>query len=326
MNREQGFGLRFLVRREDAGRLLGFLRPRIVEAHGSQLSLLFNGGHVTVDGRLARPEDTIVAGSEVELFLPDHNEQPVATNWQVLWGNDELLAVFKPHMLPVSRTTRNLYNTLISLVRRETPYEDARLLHRLDTETAGVILLAKNRAADQKWKPRLDQLIVRKIYHAWVTGRPDWQERLYECFLSEKPGSLIRSQVYVVPTNESKLYLKPRYSKTAFRVLYSESGRALVECELYTGRKHQIRAQLASLGHPLIGDKLYAHDGHFYLKRIDHGLTQADYESLGAEHHLLEAVQCVINPEGKEVIINSKPTNESESPEQPFKKVCLLSS
>lgn len=171
LSREMGFGLRFLVRREDAGSLLDFLCPRIVEAHGSQLSLLFDSGHVIVDGRLARPEDTIVAGSEVELFLPDHSEQPVATTWQVLWQNDELLAVFKPHMLPVSRTTRNLYNTLISLVRRETPYKDARLLHRLDTETAGVILLAKNRVADQKWKPRLDQLIVRKIYHAWVTGR-----------------------------------------------------------------------------------------------------------------------------------------------------------
>lgn len=322
----QSFSLKFLVREEDGGNLPDFLRRRIIEAHASQLSALFDSGYVTLDGHRAGQESTIVAGNEVELCLPDHYEEPVATNWQLLWENDELLAVYKPHLLPVSRTTRNLYNTLISLVRRETPFYDARLLHRLDTETAGVILLAKSKAADQKWKPRLDQLIVRKIYHAWVAGMPDWQEKLFECYLSERFGSVIRSQMYVVDSDQSGAFLKPRYSKTAFRVLCSESGTALVECELFTGRKHQIRAQLASLGHPLIGDKLYGHDGYFYLKRIEQGLSCTDFNALGAQHHLLEAVQCVINVEGEEIAISSKSPNEFEPLIQPLLKGCMANS
>jgi len=323
---QQSFSLKFLVREEDGGNLSDFLRRCIIEAHASQLSSLFDRGYVTIDGHRAGQESPIVVGSEVELCLPDHYEEPVATNWQVLWENDELLAVYKPHLLPVSRTTRNLYNTLISLVRRETPFYDARLLHRLDAETAGVILLAKNRAADKKWKPRLDQLIVRKVYHAWVAGIPGWQEKLFECYLSERSGSVIRSQMYVVDSDEPGAFLKPRYSKTAFRVLCSESGRALVECELFTGRKHQIRAQLASLGHPLIGDKLYGHDGYFYLKRIEQGLSCTDFNVLGAEHHLLEAVQCMINLEGEEVAISSISPNGLELPIQPLLRGCLASS
>ena len=200
-------------------------------------------------------------------------------------------------MLPVSRTTRNLYQTLISLVRRETPFVNAQLLHRLDTETAGVILLAKDSAADKKWKKQLEQLIVRKVYHAWVTGLPEWNQFTVECELSEKQGSEIRSQMYVVDPQERECYLKPKVSKTAFRVLQRQTDRALIECELFTGKKHQIRVQLAHLGHPIIGDKIYSHDGRFYVKRLAQPLTDDDFAILGAPHHLLESKVVELNTE-----------------------------
>nr|WP_232846433.1 RNA pseudouridine synthase [Amphritea pacifica] len=213
------------------------------------------------------------------------------------------MAVYKPHLLPVSRTTRNLYNTLISLVRRQTPYYDARLLHRLDSETAGVILLAKHASADRQWKPRLDQLIIEKVYHAWVTGIPLWQSKTLVCELSERADSAIRSQVYVVDGSDRKHFVKPRHSKTAFRVLYSEAGNALIECRLYTGRKHQIRAQLSYLGHPVVGDKIYGHRGYFYLKRIEEGLDATDFRVLGSRYHRLQAVELTLNIDGERVPI-----------------------
>ncbi|RRD00679.1 pseudouridine synthase [Amphritea balenae] len=303
--KQQGFSLRFSVRAGEGSVIGDFLSAQLVEAHVQQLPLLFDAGCICIDGEIVGPEALAVQGSVVGLRLPEHWEESVDTRWRLLWQNAELLAVYKPHLLPVSRTTRNLYNTLISLVRRETAFSDARLLHRLDTETAGVVLLAKNKQADQKWKPRLDQLMKKKIYHAWVSGTAAWQDKVYECELSEKTGSLIRSQMYVVSANEPDLYPKPRYCKTAFSVLKLEPGRSLIRCELFTGRKHQIRAQLASLGLPVIGDKLYSHDGYYYLKRIEQGLNTDDYVHLGAEHHLLEAVRCVISPEGKEIVISS---------------------
>jgi 23S rRNA pseudouridine1911/1915/1917 synthase len=66
---------------------------------------------------------------------------------------------------------------------------------------------------------------------------------------------------------------------------------SLIECELFTGRKHQIRAQLAYLGHPIVGDKIYSNGGEFYLKRLDKTLCEADHERLLTPHHLLHAYE-----------------------------------
>ncbi|MFT6351450.1 MAG: RluA family pseudouridine synthase [Neptuniibacter pectenicola] len=282
--------------------LTQFLAARLVDAHHVRLPTLFSQGFILVDGQTARSEQGVSLGQTVKVYLPGHQEAAVDTRWRRVWENEELLALYKPHLLPVSRTTRNLYHTLISLVRRETPYTECQLLHRLDTETAGLIVLAKDKAADRKWKPLLNQLMVEKIYYAWVSGEPEWAHKEYACELSEKKGSLIRSQVYVVEPQASALFLKPKYSKTAFSVVQREPGRALIECQLFTGRKHQIRAQLAHLGHPLLGDKIYAHQGWYYLQRLERALSEQDYQRLTSRYQRLEAVKLVLSlPERVEI-------------------------
>lgn len=281
-----------------------YLAARLVERDRARLSTLFHQGNVLCNDQLAAPNRRLNTGDELRITLPEHQESDVNTSWALLWSNEELMAVYKPHMLPVSRTTRNLYNTLISVLRRETPYADARLLHRLDTETSGIVLIAKDSAADKKWKPKLDQLITRKLYQAWVNGIPEWDCKVCECLLSEKVGSPIRSQMHVVDPLQPELYPKPKHSKTRFRRLKRDGDRALIECELFTGRKHQIRTHLAELGHPIIGDKIYSNAGAFYLARLEKALTDEDYAILGADHHLLSAVTVVLNIDGHEITIN----------------------
>ncbi|RTE65732.1 RNA pseudouridine synthase [Amphritea opalescens] len=284
-----------------------FLQDRLANGDIDRLPQLCAEGHVYADEYRMGLDDGLNNVSELRVMLPYHQEEPVDDRWLLLWQNRELMAVFKPHNLPVSRTTRNLYNTLISLVRRQTPYCDARLLHRLDSETSGVILLAKDADADRRWKPRLNELIEKKLYQAWVEGVPSWSSKRMECRLSERLGSAIRSQVYVIDetdVSDHHCFLKPRLSQTLFRVLGIQAGRALLECQLITGRKHQIRAQLSDLGHPVVGDKIYAHEGRFYLKRIEQGLDQEDLSVLGAEHHLLQAVALTLNVDGDEVQIS----------------------
>lgn len=282
-----------------------FLRHRLVDAHGAQLADLFSSHRILIDNQPASLNQALDAGQKVTVFLPEHQEEVVDTRWKLLWENTELLALYKPHLLPVSRTTRNLYHTLISLVRRETVYDQCQLLHRLDTETAGVILLAKDRAADRKWKPKLNQLMLKKIYHAWVSGEPSWDVHRFECELSEKEGSLIRSQVYVVEPDSADLFKKPKYSKTIFTVLQRKAGYTLIECELCTGRKHQIRAQLAYLGHPILGDKIYAHQGRYYLQRLTEGLSALDYQCLSSPYQRLEAVKVVLSLPDEKVEITT---------------------
>jgi 23S rRNA pseudouridine1911/1915/1917 synthase len=249
---------------------------------------------LTIDQQRAEQNSLVSAGQTISINLPQHFEQQVALDWQIIWENDEILAVYKPAPLAVSRTTRNLYDTLIGLIRRQTPYYSAQLLHRLDIETSGLILIAKNKASDIKHKKNLKQLIEIKTYHAIVKGVPQWSEFTTENELAERLDSDIRCKMYVVdPLQDRAIYKKPKQSKTHFKLLKTQAGYSLIECQLFTGRKHQIRAQLAHLNLPIVGDKIYSHNGDFFLKRLAHeiGLKDQDYQILGAKNHLLRAVR-----------------------------------
>jgi 23S rRNA pseudouridine1911/1915/1917 synthase len=252
------------------------------------MSLLLQGG-ITIDGQVISDNLVMLEGQSIAYTVPDYKEGEVDTRWQLLWQNGEIAAVHKPSNLPVSRTTRNVYNTLIQILRRESPWPDAHLLHRLDLETSGIILIGQNKASASKHQPNLPHLIQRKIYHAIVKGSPSWDQLDYQCDLNTSKDSPIRCQMHKVE--------KGKTSQTKFTVLKSNGQYSIVECELMTGRKHQIRAHLSILGHPIVGDKIYSNQGDFYLKRLKDETTQADEDALITPHHLLHAYQVHINPD-----------------------------
>ncbi len=277
-----------------------------VEHYGFEQALESGWIEVTAQGKaIELHADSLLAiGQQWRFWLPDHQEGPVSSRWQTLWQNHEVMAVHKPANLPVSRTTRNLFDTLIGRVRRESPYDDAHLLHRLDAETSGITLLALESHYDRKWKKKLDRLMTSKRYLALVDGVPSWQQQELECWLAERGDSAIRSRVHCIagqadqPPDRAQ-WIKPKWARTSFTVLASSNGQSLIECRLYSGRRHQIRTQLAWLGHPIVGDKIYSHDGAFYLQRLERDLGDADYQTLGANHHLLHAWQLQLNLYGE---------------------------
>ena len=275
--------------------LLACLLPAIPYLQPEQWQALLLGvlGDIKVDGDIVREDVLLLVNQNVSYTINDYQEAEVDKSWSLVWSNDEIAAIHKPANLPVNRTTRNVYNTLIQLLRRESPWPDAHLLHRLDLETSGLILIAQNNAVARQYQSKLAHLIKRKIYRAVVIGKPDWEVKDFTCDLGtldeNQGGSAIRSQMHVVPTGEGK------ESRTLFKVLATNVkdgvNYSLIECELFTGRKHQIRAQLAYLGHPIVGDKIYSNDGEYYLKRLNKTLTEADHKKLLTPHHLLHAYE-----------------------------------
>ena len=289
-----------MIGEQDVGLTLIQAAPKwIPYLERQQWQSLLQQGLVLLDGIPANEQDCLQLGQRVDYQVPEYKEAPVDCRWRMLWQNDELMAVFKPANLPVSRTTRNVYNTLIQLVRRQSPWPDAHLLHRLDLETAGILLLAKNKAYAQKWQPRLSELLHKKLYHALVYGQPQWQQLDYQCSLSTRADSDIRCKMYVCQTGEkNENVTRAKDSQTKFQLLEQGRGYALVQCELITGRKHQLRAQLSALGHSIVGDKIYANEGEYYLKRLQDKLTFQDEKRLLSPHHLLIAKQVQLNIEG----------------------------
>nr|WP_159063837.1 RluA family pseudouridine synthase [Thaumasiovibrio occultus] len=292
---------------EQRGSLRSYLE-RQFPFHAIDWAALLGAQCLRLDGQIALDLDSTLENiNHISIDFPAYQEKPVPIEWRLIAEFDDIIAVYKPAGLPVSRTTRNIRDTLVQLVKSRWP--DAHLLHRLDQDTAGIILLGKTQSAAAYWQPRLNELLIEKHYQALVYGQPDWNNYACDKPLNTRKTSgsdhEIRSKMHVCADGE-----KGKACRTVFAVQQRFEEVSLINCHLFTGRKHQIRAHLAHLGHAIVGDKMYSHDGLFYFKQLDDTLSADDLRTLKAPHHLLIASKVVLAIQGERVTL----TCEHDSP------------
>ncbi len=238
-------------------------------------------GRILLNGDIVLPEHIVTSGDTLS-YQPGHIDEPeVPTDIEIIDSTPEFLLSGKPAGTPVSRTGIIVTNTYINILRRNFSNQDIHLMHRLDRETSGIILCALSRDICRKHQQHLGQIMSGKYYLAIVRGILDAKDQMIDLPLGKDPKSDIRSKVAVVPTG------KP--SRSIIQTVASSAETSLVLVQLVTGRKHQIRCHLAHLGHPVIGDKIYDHNGKYYLKRLEQELNEDDFRKLGARNHTLHA-------------------------------------
>lgn len=265
----------------DSGRnLLELLISRFPYHGEDQWRQLIALGQVSINGQAGTPTLQVARGDLLEYRATGFTEPDVPTFFEPVLETADLLLVGKAAGTPVARTGLIVRNTLVNLLRRHYG-EDIHPLHRLDRETGGLILCARSREACRRWQNCRPPLITGKYYLAVVEGRMPPGRHLTDQALATRPDSPVRCRMW--PDDHGKP------CRTIFHTIAAAAGASLVLAELITGRRHQIRAHLAHLGHPVIGDKIYSQEGRFFLKRVAGALSTDDFGELGATCHTLHA-------------------------------------
>jgi len=210
-----------------------------------------NNGEVTLDGVTATGRESIASGQPLIWNRPPWIEPDSPQNFEVLFEDAHLLAVDKPGGLPTLPGGGFMENTLLHLVQQRTPH--ANPVHRLGRATSGIVLFAKTSQAASNLFTHWNTPKIEKIYRALAqnVARHDVYEILTPIGLVPHP--LIGSVWAASPNG------KP--SKSVAKVISRGAHTTTFEVSLNSGRPHQIRIHLASIGHPLVGDPLYGSTG-----------------------------------------------------------------
>ena len=247
-------------------------------------------GLVTVNDRPALPVMTVKRHDRVGYYLPEMPEPDAELHYRVLYEDGDLLVIDKPGNLCMHPTGPFFRHTLWHLVGSK--YGEIRFVHRLDRETSGLVIAARTRRAaaamDNGNTP------VHKEYLSLVTG--DFRGRIHaEGFLVHDRTSAVRKKkrfVFADSPEAVAARLDPT-AETTVTELIEEShvppDLTLVRAVLGTGRQHQVRATLYSLGFPLAGDKLYGPDERLFLKIKTRDLNENDLAELRFSRQALHA-------------------------------------
>lgn len=209
-------------------------------------------GGVILNGTAVHMRATVKNGDIIEVWLPSESSdgiEPIPIPLTVIYEDADILAVNKPKNMPVHPAKGNSLPTLASAVAAYLGVPTVfRAVNRLDRDTSGIVLIAKNQLASAKLARSMKSGEFCKKYTARVTGIPSPEEGIIDAPIEREAEGSIRRTV--------RQGGKP--SQTKYRVIsVDEDGNSLCEIELLTGRTHQIRVHFAHIGHPLLCDFLY---------------------------------------------------------------------
>lgn len=273
----------FEVQKPQAGlRLDAYLTARLHRYSRAQVQSLISAGRVFLRGRPAKASRKVTAGETVLICYPRRSEPPPEhETLPVIYEDQDFLAVNKPAGVLSHPTDKVVENAATTILKKQFPNLKLHLTHRLDRETSGLLLLAKNSASARALTGQFTARLVHKEYLVIASGRVAWRRKLADSPLGRE-GLLIK-------VRQAAGAGQP--AATEFHRLCLGRGCSLLRALPRTGRLHQIRVHLAQLGHPVLGDKLYTGTGELYLKAVRRELTAADVRSLGAARQMLHAWQ-----------------------------------
>jgi len=283
-------------------RLDHFVKTQITRLSRTRIQTIIDDQLRRIDGRVPKAATIVVAGEHYVIRRPAPQEPPCPRTFTVVHEDARCRVIDKPALLPVHASAKFYFNTLTRVMSERYPDEpEQQIVHRLDRETSGCLVIARDKEAasslKQAWEHKTS---VDKQYLAVVRGAPPWPATgdavalLDSPLRLSQPGDPTRLPNVRMLPDPTGLAALTKVSVDRLGTTYS-----LVRCHLITGRQHQIRAHLAHAGFPIVGDKLYAHGDDAFIRYCDEGLVPELAAMFVLPRHALHAARVTFpHPEG----------------------------
>jgi 23S rRNA pseudouridine1911/1915/1917 synthase len=289
-------------------RVDAYLAIRFPEISRSRLQAAIRRQQVRIDGVIAKPSTRLTTGQTLEIILPEPEpacSRPENIPLDILYEDDWLVAINKPAGMVVHPAKGHWSGTLTAaLVHHFAQLSQAGgvnrpgIVHRLDRDTSGVILIAKHDLAHVRLTEQFEARTVLKRYLAIVTPAPD------------RDRDIVDKPIGVHPYQREKMAIREhhatsKHAVTMYEVAQRFKGLALVRAFPKTGRTHQIRLHLAHIGSPILADKLYGGRSRFLLGELT-GKNEDTQELLGRQALHAEQIEFE-HPDSREKLVISAP-------------------
>jgi len=251
-----------LVARADGQRVDRFVADELPQLSRSQVKRLIQSGQVTLNGEPVKPAASLSQGDRVVVQVPDAPEAELVAEpspLDVVYEDAQLLVVNKAAGIIVHPGAGRVEGSLLAaalayrpdIVNADEYPERPGIVHRLDRDTSGLLLVAATAEAQRRLRAQFKARKVRKIYLALVQGHLEPMVGAIEAPIARDPHRRTRMAIST----------DGRYARTEYRVLEHLAEATFVEVRLLTGRTHQIRVHFSAIGHPVVGDRVYGGRG-----------------------------------------------------------------
>ena len=277
----------------------------------SHLKKLIDEGKVLVDGKAAKPHHKVRAGERIEVSLEETAAAKLEGEdiaLEIIYEDDDILVINKQPGIAVhpgaGTYSGTIVNALLNHCNKLSDVNAARpgIVHRLDKETSGVMVVAKNNASHRELARQFKDRTVKKNYLALVKG------------IVELDNGVVDLPIGRHPSNRQKMAVRfdsERPAVTEYRVIKRFDGFTLVILNLKTGRTHQIRVHMAYIGHPVLGDEKYGSKGKFPMQALHSYYLKLRHPKSGEEMEftagLPDDMKSIIGPSYSNLLPLTKP-------------------